>query len=108
MASASGTRSMSQRESQRHATHCSAIARAERKRRQERLQEAVAQLQADVTACAPISEVDISLPWLDSYGRHRVTVAYEGNGSRRAFAPRFRTVVDAVTFRQVASLLEES
>lgn len=101
-------RTMSQRDSQRKATHCSAIARAERKRRKDKLTEAVAQLQADVTACAPISDVDISLPWLDSDGWHRVTVAYTGNGSRRVFAPRFRTVVDTVTFRQVASLLEES
>lgn len=101
-------RSMSQAESLRNATHCSAIARAERRRREERLTDAVAQLQADVTACAPISDVDISLPWLDADGWHRVTVAYVGNGSRRAFAPRFRTMVDAVMFRQVASLLEES
>lgn len=101
-------RTMSQRDSQRNATHCSAIARAERRRREDRLTAAVAQLQADCKACAPLSEVDISLPWMDSDGWHRVTVAFEGHGSRRVFAPRFRTVVDAVTFRQVASLLEES
>ncbi len=101
-------RSMSQAESQRNATHHSAIARAERRRREERLTAAVAQLQADCKACAPLSEVDISLPWMDKDGWHRVSVSFAGNGSRRCFQPRFRTVQDAVTFRQVASLLEES
>lgn len=106
--STNGARSMGQVDSQRKATHCSAIARAERRRRADKLMAAVAQLQADATACAPICDVNVSLPWLDRDGWHRVSVAFEGNGSRRCFQPRFRTVTDAVTFRQVASLLEES
>ncbi len=100
--------SMSRAESQRNATHHSAIARSERRRRLDRLTEAVARLQADCKACAPLSEVDVSLPWLDADGWHRVSVSFTGDGSRRCFQPRFRTAEDAVTFRQVASLLEES